>query len=598
MARAAKKKAEKAHSLHIRGIAAAPGIMRGCAYVLEKTTFSIPRYWISNKELSGEVQRFKSALEKAEEEFAKIKERLCKYEGNTQIHILDSYRLILQDEMLVKNTIDSMKAERINAEWALQKTLNRLKQVFMNVDEEYFRERKSDVDYVGERILKNLTGQLEELLHNIPPHSIVVAHDLSPADTSQLTKFRVGGFITEMGGKTSHTAIIARALQLPAVVACPKVTKRIRNDDLLVMDGTDGLIIVNPTPDEVHKYDVTKRHEASVERRLLKEIHLPTETQDNFRIHLVANMELTEEIDSIKAHGAEGIGLYRTEFLYLNRNRPPTEEEHFENYQKVLKSIYPHYSTIRTLDIGADKVPTDHKYDHEVNPALGLRAIRFCFKEKDLFKTQLRALYRASIYGKLKVMFPMISSLSELRQVTQMIDEVKRELDKEKIEYDPHVKIGVMIEIPSAVMIAEELAREVDFFSIGTNDLIQYTLAIDRANENVAYLYNPLHPSILRMMRRVVDVAHQARIEVAVCGEMASEPLYIMILLGLGLTELSMNAISIPRVKRIIRSVYFKDAKTLLERTLEMGSEIEMESFVKKEMRRLIPPESLEISRS
>ena len=286
-----------------------------------------------------------------------------------------------------------------------------------------------------------------------------------------------------MGGKTSHTAIIARALQLPAVVACPRVTKRIRNGDLLIIDGTDGLVLVNPTSEEVHKYDVTKRHDASVERMLLKEIHLPTETQDNFRIHLVANMELTEEIDSIKGHGAEGIGLYRTEFLYLNRNRPPTEEEHFENYQKVLKSIYPHYATIRTLDIGADKVPTEHKYDHEINPALGLRAIRFCFKEKDLFRTQLRALYRASIYGKLKIMFPMISSVSELKQVRQMIDEVKRDLDKEKQEYEPHVKIGVMIEIPSAVMVAEELARKVDFFSIGTKSRSIYPLIDQSSSE-------------------------------------------------------------------------------------------------------------------
>ncbi|MFO1519370.1 MAG: phosphoenolpyruvate--protein phosphotransferase [bacterium] len=594
----AKKGKAKGHSLHIRGIAASGGIIRGIAFVLEKTTVAVPRYWISNKELNGELQRFKNAIEKSRDELTKIKDRLCKYEGHTQIHILDSYRLILQDEMLVKNTLESIKTERINAEWALQKTLEQLKKMFLNVDEEYFRERKNDVDYVGDRILKNLTGKSDETLRNIPAHSIVVAHDLSPADTSQLTKFRVAGFVTEIGGKTSHTAIIARAMELPTLVACPRVTQRVRTGDTLLVDGNSGLLIVNPTQEEVRKYDSLKRHDANIERMLLKEIHLPTETQDGSRIRLAANMELTEEIDSIKAHGAEGIGLYRTEFLYLNRNRPPNEQEHFENYQNVLKSIYPHYATIRTLDIGADKIPTDHKYEHETNPALGLRAIRFCFQEEALFKTQLRALLRASVYGKLKIMFPMISGVNEVRRIKQMMSDVRKELDREKVEYDPHVKIGIMIEIPAAVMVAEELAREVDFFSIGTNDLIQYTLAIDRANENVAYLYDPLHPAILRMIKRVVDVAHQERIEVSVCGEMASVPLYIMILLGLGLTELSMNALSIPRVKRIIRSAFFKDAKALLDKILVMESETEIESFIKREMKRLIPAESLEISKS
>jgi phosphoenolpyruvate-protein phosphotransferase (PTS system enzyme I) len=594
MVKTAPKK--KRPSFHIRGLSAAAGIARGPAYLLERTHVPLPRYWISNKELAPEITRFKNAIEKTRVEFLKISERLCKYEGSAQIHILDSYLMILQDEMLVDQTLNSIRTERINAEWALQKTLEGLKKVFMNVDVEYFRERKSDVDYVGDRILKNLVGGSEDPLQNVPPHSVIVAHDLSPADTAQLTKFRVGGFVTEMGGKTSHTAIMARAMQLPAVVACPRITQRVQTGDTIVLDGTRGLVIINPTAQEIKKYDQTKKHDLSVERRLLKEIHFPAETLDGFRIHLGANMELTEEIDSIKAHGAEGIGLYRTEFLFLNRANPPSEKEHFDSYQKILKAIYPHYATIRTLDIGGDKIPTDHKYEKEINPALGLRAIRFCLKEPELFRTQLRALLRASVFGKLKIMFPMISSLGEIQQVKGILDEVRRELDKEGVEYDPNVKIGIMIEVPSAVVMAEELAREVDFFSIGTNDLIQYTLAIDRANENVAYLYQPLHPAILKMMKRVVDVAQRERIDVSLCGEMASEPLFIMILLGLGFTELSMNAVSIPRVKRIIRSVRFKDARTLLDKALEIKNEIEMENYVKRETRRLIPAESLEMS--
>jgi len=587
---------KKLKSVHIRGIAAAAGITRGPAYLLERTHVPLPRYWISNKELNTEIARFKAALEKTREEFVKIIDRLCKYEGNAQIHILDSYKMILQDEMLVEKALNSIRTERINAEWALQKTLDGFKQVFTQVGAEYFRERQSDLDYIGDRILKNLTGRSEDPLQNVPPHSIIVAHDLSPADTAQLSKFRVGGFVTEMGGKTSHTAIVARAMQIPAVVACRNITGRVTTGDTIMVDGAQGLAIVNPTAAEVKKYDLAKRHDLNLERRLLKEIHLPTETQDGFRIHLVANMELTQEIDSIKAHGAEGIGLYRTEFLFLNRPTPPSEEEHFESYQKVLKSIYPHYATIRTLDLGGDKLPAQHRFEKEVNPALGLRAIRYSLKEPEVFKTQIKALLRASVHGKLKIMFPMISSLWEVLQAKQILNEVKRELDREGTEYDPHVKVGVMIEIPSAAMIADDLAKEVDFFSIGTNDLIQYTLAIDRANENVAYLYRPLHPAVLRMIKQVVEAAQQERIDVSVCGEMAGEPIFIMILLGLGLTELSMNAVSIPRVKRIIRAVRFKDARSLLERTLELKNEAEIENFVKRETRRLIPPESLEMS--
>lgn len=585
-------------SKKLKGIGAAPGIAAGKAYVLEKSPLNIPQYWISNKEVSHEVSRFIAAVDKTREEFKKIKERLCRYGGRDQIYILDSYTLLLQDEMLVKNTLTSIKTERINTEWALHKTLEKVKSVFNNVGEEYFRERKSDIDYVGDRILKNLLGREEDLFKNIPPKAIIVAHDLSPADTAQLLKFQMSGFVLELGGKTSHTAIVARALHLPAVMACPKVTEKISTGDSLVIDGTTGSVLVNPGVAQVKKYDLVRKHDAEIERMLLKDIHLPAQTQDEFRIQLMANMELTEEIESLKVHGAEGVGLYRTEFLYLNKGRPPTEQEQFEVYRQVLKSVYPHTATIRTLDIGADKVPTDHKYEREVNPALGLRAIRFCFREKDIFKNQLRALLRASIFGKLRIMFPMISSVEELRYAKAMLEDAKKELQRRKQEFDPHVKVGIMMEVPAAVMIAEELAKEVDFFSIGTNDLIQYCLAVDRGNEHVAHLYHPLHPAILKMIRKVVDAAHEQRIEVSICGEMASEPLYVYILLGFGLSALSMNAISIPRAKKMIRSVSFKEAKNLLDRVLQMTEESEIENFVKKEMQRFISKDFIDFSKA
>jgi len=576
-------------SRYIRGIIASSGVVQGKAILLEKAELSISHYWISNKELPGELSRFKSAVEKTKDQLRRIRERLCRYEGVDHIRILDSYNLILKDEMLIKETLANIKSEQINAEWALQNTLQKIKQVFLNIDKEYFRERNSDVDYLGEKILKNLMGKSDEFLQDIPPHAIIVAHNLSPADTAQLMKFKVAGFVTEVGGRTSHTAIIARALQLPAVVGCSKVTQKIKNGDKVVVDGNKGLVLICPTAAELKSYELIKRQEVQFEKMLLKDIHLPTETPDQFRISLYANMELKEEIQLIKEHGAEGVGLYRTEFLFLNRDTIPDEEEHFKNYSQVLKAIYPHSTTIRTLDLGADKVPTHYRYEHETNPALGVRAVRLCLREKDLFKAQLRALMRASVYGKLKILFPLISSLEELRNCKQLLNEVKAELKRKKIQYDPHVKIGTMIEVPSAVMIAEDLAREVDFLSIGTNDLIQYTLAVDRMNEHVAYLYKPLHPAILKMIKRVVDAAQHHKIEVSVCGEMASEPLYILMLLGFGLNGLSMNAVSIPRVKRIIRSVSFKEAKDILDKALQLSTESEIETLLKREVKHLLP---------
>jgi phosphotransferase system enzyme I (PtsI) len=355
----------------------------------------------------------------------------------------------------------------------------------------------------------------------------------------------------------------------------------------VIVDGTQGVVVVRPTQKTQREYEINRQHEDAMQRVLLKDIHLPAETKDRYRIRLAANMELLEEIPSVKEHGAEGIGLYRTEFLYLNRKTLPTEEELFQNFKKVLKSIYPNYATIRTIDVGGDKIPASHFYEGETNPALGLRAIRFSFKEKPLFKTQLRAMLRASVYGKLKILFPMITEMEEVRKIKGILEEVKREMEKDKLDYDPNVKIGIMIEVPSSVLIADDLAREVDFFSIGTNDLIQYTLAIDRGNEHVAYLYRPLHPAVLKMLKLTVDAAHREQIEVSVCGEMAGEPLYILILLGFGLNELSMNALSIPRAKRIIRSVEYAAARAILEKTMLMKTASEMEAAIKKELHQL-----------
>ncbi len=570
------------------GISASPGIAIGSAYVLEKAEFKSPRYWINHKETNREVARFDRALEQTRQELEKIRDKLCRFEGKEQIHLLDAYTLILQEEMLTQNTQKTIEQEHINAEWALTKNLGKIRESLSAIEEPYFKERIHDFNYIGERILKHLVGRSEDFFKRIPKGSILVAHDLSPTETSLLTKFKVKGIVTEIGGSTSHMVIVSRALEIPTVVGCPGVSEKIQSGDKVILDGSQGVVIAKPSSAQEQEYENTRKHVHALQRILLRDVHLPSETQDRTTVHLAANMELIEELPSIKENGAEGIGLYRTEFLFLNRKTFPTETEQFENYKKILSAVYPHSTTIRTLDVGADKIPLGQNYGNQTNPALGLRAIRLSLKERQGFKIQLRAMLRASPYGKLKILFPLISDLEELRKAKQILKEVQDELKKEKIDFDPHVQVGAMIEVPSAVWIARELAKEVHFFSVGTNDLIQYTLAIDRSNEHVAYLYHPLHPAILRMLKTTVEAAQEAQIPVSLCGEMAGDPLLILVLIGMGLHELSMNALSIPRAKRIIRSVHFADAKGLFEKMLTLGTTQEMEAYVRQEMNRLL----------
>lgn len=583
-----KKSAKKKGTKILKGIPAAPGIHLGKAYVLEKATVTVPHYWINQKEISHEVDRFEEALESTRQELERIQDKLCRFEGQEQFHILDAYRLILKDEMIDRNTVQTIKEEHINAEWALFKNLEKIKKAFSQVQEPYIKERTHDFNYIGDRVLRHLAGKSEEILRQIPSGSVIVAHDLSPAETSQLNKLKIRALVTEIGASTSHTAIISRALEIPAVVGCRGATHEIDTGTPLIVDGSKGHVLIRPNPKEEKEYDLERRHENAYQKILLRDIHLPSETKDRFALRLAANMELSEELTSIKEHGAEGVGLYRTEFLFLNRDHAPTEEEHFENYKKVLSSIYPNYTTIRTLDIGGDKIPATRLYGPEANPALGLRAIRFSFKERHQFKNQLRAMLRASLYGKLKILFPLVCDVEEIRKAKSILGEVMDDLRKKRIDFDPNVKVGVMIEVPSSVMVADELAREVDFFSIGTNDLIQYTLAIDRANEHVAYLYRPLHPAVLRMLKLTVDAAHREQIEVSLCGEMAGDPLYILVLLGFGFNELSMNPLSIPRAKRLIRSVDFSEARALLDKTLTLKTATEMEAFVRRELPQIL----------
>jgi phosphoenolpyruvate-protein phosphotransferase (PTS system enzyme I) len=573
----------------IQGIGASPGIIIGKAYLLERFKVRLPQKRINPEQVEEEVQRFLNAIEESRDQLTEIKEKILDTEVRKHSFILDVHLMILDDEMLLQDTVDKIRKEKVNAEWALDLTLEKLDAAFQAIEDEYLRERRSDLHYVTARMFRNLLGKKHDDITKIKGKVIVVAHDLSPADTLQMNLKHVAGFITDIGGKVSHTAILSRSLGIPAVVGLEVATSLINGGDLLIIDGETGEVVINPTEEVSQPFLERKRRTKSFEREILKYASLPAETRDGVRVRLQANIEMVEEISSAKIHGAEGIGLYRTEILYLNRKDLPTEEEHFQIYRRLVEDIYPATATIRTLDIGGDKFLPDYSKNNEMNPALGLRAIRFSMKETDIFKTQLRGILRASAHGKLRILFPMISGMGEIRQAKAILEKVKRGLVKAKIPFDQEIEIGAMIEIPSASVTADLLAREVNFFSIGTNDLIQYTLAVDRINEHVSYLYEPLHPAILRIIRGVVQYAHQAGIPVAICGEMAAEPAYALILLGLGLDEFSMNPVSIPRVKKVLRMSRFEETRSLVEQLFQFPTASEIESFVRSWMARRFP---------
>ncbi|HUL20283.1 MAG TPA: phosphoenolpyruvate--protein phosphotransferase [Thermodesulfobacteriota bacterium] len=580
----------------IQGIGASPGIIIGKAYLVERFKVRLPQKQISRGQVEEEVKRFLRAIQESEDQLREIKEKILDPEVRKHSFILDVHSMILKDEMLRQDTVDTIQKKEVNAEWALDLTLEKLDSAFKAIEDEYLRERRSDLHYVAARIFRNLLGKKHDDITKIKGKVVVVAHDLSPADTLQMNLEHVAGFITDIGGKVSHTAILSRSLGIPAVVGLEVATSLINGGDLLIINGETGEVVINPTEEISRSFLDRKRRARPTGRQVLKNASLPAETRDGVRIRLQANIEMVEEIPSAKMHGAEGVGLYRTEILYLNRKDLPTEEEHFQAYRGLVESIAPATATIRTLDIGGDKFLADYSKNNELNPALGLRAIRFSLKETEIFKTQLRGILRASVHGKLRILLPMISRVEEIRQAKAMLEEVMRGLAKAKMPFDEEIKIGAMIEIPSASEIADILAKEVDFFSIGTNDLIQYALAVDRINEHVSYLYEPLHPAVLRIIRRVVRSGHEIGIPVAICGEMAAEPVYAVVLLGLGLDEFSMNPVSIPKVKKVLRMSKFEETRDLVERLFQFPTASEIECFLRSWMAKRFPGDFIECS--
>lgn len=571
----------------LQGIGGSPGICIGKAYLVEKEGVDVvKKYWVQTESIAAEVGRFKTAVKKAREALRRIIDETPE-EFRQHSQILETHMLLLKDKMIYDRTVEVIEKERVNAEWALKKVVSLVKPMFENISDDYLKQRADDITQVADRIMENLMGGDQVNIARIDKRVILVARDLSPAETSQIQLERIKGFVTNRGGRASHTGIIARTLEIPAVLGVGNATLNIKNDDIIIVDGEAGIVVVNPT--EKTLVDAEERRERYQDRKALvtRKSHLPAQTKDALRISVMGNIELPEEVVSVLDHGGDGIGLYRTEFQYLSRSNFPSEEMLYENYKDVIDVMGNRPVTIRTLDINGDKAVNYIRDNQELNPALGLRAIRYCLKKPEVFKVQLRAILRAAIHGNVRILIPMISGIEEVDQTIQLLDEAARCLEKGKIPYKRKVPLGIMIEVPSAVMTADLLADKVDFFSIGTNDLIQYTLAIDRGNRHVAHLHQPLHPALLRMIKMTCEASHSKGIRTYMCGEMAGEPLYAPVLLGLGVDELSMNPQSIPLVKEAIRSIDTIEIQEVVDTAMSMTTPQAVEALIAEKFGRI-----------
>jgi phosphotransferase system enzyme I (PtsI) len=574
----------------LKGIPASAGIAIGKGYFLNRALPRSVQSTISREKVEEEVAAFHRAVARSKEQIRSIRDGVA--DSAAEHHqILSVHLALLEDSMLLEQTVRMIRENQFTADWAFNRVLQSLLETFHRIEDPYLRERGHDLRQIGHRVLENLAGRPLDSVASIKDPVIIVAHDLSPADTAQILKSPVQGFATDVGSRTSHTAITARSLGVPAVVGLERLTEEYGTAETVIVDGEEGVVVLAPTEEAIREYGEKRKAFAQRTRDLAKFARLPTVTRDGKTLSLLANIEFPEEADVALRSGAHGVGLYRTEFLFLNRKDLPSEEEHFDTYRRVAEKFVRHPVTIRTFDLGGDKFASQLELADEMNPAMGLRAIRFCLREKDIFKAQIRAVLRASTFGKVRLMFPMISGVSELRSAMAVVEEARSELRRKRVPYDKEMAIGIMVEIPSAAIVADLLARETDFFSVGTNDLIQYALAIDRVNEHVSYLYEPLNPAILRLVRRIVEAGHDAGIPVSMCGEMAGEPLYSYVLLGLGLDELSMNATAIPRVKRILRKSVGYEAKEFVSFLLLHSTAAEIERALRKKMEDLFPDE-------
>lgn len=579
----------------MQGIPASPGITLGEAYPLYDEKIIVPRKRIKEKLVEEEALRFKKALAKTKLEILAIHKRIAREMGVEKARIFGAHLMVLEDEVLISEVIAKLRKENLAVEYIFWEVLKKYLKVLSKSEDEYLRERVSDISDVGRRILKNLLGTEHRSLEDLKKKTVIVAYDLSPSDTAVMHRGNAIAFVTDIGGRTSHTAIMAKSLEIPAVVGLETVTSSVRDGSRIIVDGNRGLAIINPSRATIKKYLAEKKRFEKFEKHLVKLKNLPAKMLDGREIKLSANIELAADAPGVIAHGARGIGLYRTEYFYMNRTDLPGEDEQYEAYRWVAEQVRPYSTIVRTLDLGGDKFLSQFEVPHDMNPFLGWRAIRFCLARPDIFKTQLKAILRASQHGKLKIMYPMISGVGELRQANAILKEAKKELEKESIPFDKNIEVGSMIEVPSAALTSDVLAKESDFFSIGTNDLIQYALAVDRVNEKIAYLYEPAHPAVLRLIKMVVDNAHREKIWVGMCGEMAGDVAFTLILLGLGLDEFSAPPIVIPEIKRIIRAVRYKEVKKIAEKALKLSTGEEVRRLAKAKLKALVPDIAIEI---
>ena len=579
-------------SLTIKGIGAAPGIAIGKAYLLERGRIPVPRYRLFGDEaVADECRRFEEAVAKAESDLEAIKKSI-RSEFREHARLLEVQQMILRDPSIYDESMRYIEKERSNAQLAVMKTLRKARELFNGLNDEYAKSRIADVNAAGDRVIRILAGHNHTNLEDIQERAIIVAHDLTPADAIQLQAGRTLGVVTEIGGATSHTSIVARSLNIPAVVGAENAARLISTGDILIVNGGTGTVIVNPSESDLSFYYERQEELEAYVKNIGRHAHLPAETQDGVRVGAEANIEVLEEVVAAKDNGAEAIGLYRTEFFFMNRVELPDEEALYRDYRDMAELMAPSQVTIRTLDLGADKLTSWFPRLEETNPALGLRSIRLCLHYRELFKTQLRAILRAgAVAHNIRLMLPMVSGMTEVFDTQHILKEVKADLTRKRIPFDQNMAFGVMIEVPSAVALADLLAQEVDFFSIGTNDLIQYTIGIDRSNEHVAYLYEPLHPSVLRFIKQTVDAGHEAGIPVAICGEMAGEPMYVPILLGLRIDSFSMNPASLPRVKNLIRRSSMKECSRFANNVLRMRTAQEIYESVTEMVMKKYPEE-------
>jgi len=589
------RKTKSKREIILKGIPAAPGITIGRAYPLYDEKVVVTRKRIKERLVAEEISRFKKALAKTRFEILAIHKRIAGEMGVEKARIFGAHLMVLEDEVLISEVIAKLRTDRLAVEYVFWEVLKKYLRVLSKSDDEYLRDRVSDINDVGKRILKNLLGTEHRSLEDLKKKTVVVAYDLSPSDTAVMHRGNVIAFVTDIGGRTSHTAIMAKSLEIPAVVGLETVTSNVKNDSDIIVDGNRGIVIINPSKATTKKYKSEKKRFEKFEQHLGKLKNLPARTLDGKEITLAANIELPDDVPGVLVHGANGVGLYRTEYCYMNRADLPSEDEQYEAYKKVAEQIAPHSVIVRTLDLGGDKFLSQFEVPHDMNPFLGWRAIRFCLARPDIFKTQLRAILRASCYGKLSVMYPMISGLEELRQANVILEEAKEDLRRSSTPFDKKIKVGAMIEVPSAALTSDILAKEVDFFSIGTNDLIQYALAVDRVNEKIAYLYEPAHPAVLRLIKTVIENGHRENIWIGMCGGMAGDVALTLILLGLGLDEFSVPPIIIPEIKRIIRAVRYKEAEKIAKKALTLSTGTEVEKFARAKLKALVPDIAIEV---